>query len=218
MNDLMISRDKFSKFFWDDLIDRSYYFQSPELTRSLEALRIDADYATGSLNAGDCQDVHAVFSYFKPRTVAEIGTFIGRSTHAIASALDAGDIWTCDASNALDLPAPAKPNVTIRQFKKQTSTQMLKIAQQEGMRFGAFYVDGRLSEEDVELMFSVTNFDGGVIVLDDFEGIEKGVANASMIMNAAAKAGGTMALIYPREGGKTAVMLPFTKIRFVPQV
>jgi hypothetical protein len=50
-----------------------------------------------------------------------------------------------------------------------------------------------------------------VFVFDDFEGIEKGVVNAMMVESPG------RVLIYPREGRKTAVSLPFTLLRFVPQ-
>lgn len=216
MNDLMIPRDKFSRFFWEDLIEMQHHYLDPKRLDQLERLREQAYYKTGSLNMADISDVYSVFNYFKPRTVAEVGTFIGRSTMTIADAIGEGAIWTCDASN--DLKLPPCESVAIRQFPKQFSTDMWKAAIAEKKRFEAFYIDGRLGSEDIELIGAITDFSGAMFVLDDFEGVEKGVANASLLLNAAAKVGGTMALIYPRAGGKTAVMLPFNRLRFVPQV
>jgi hypothetical protein len=50
-----------------------------------------------------------------------------------------------------------------------------------------------------------------VFVFDDFEGVEKGVVNAMMVESFA------RALIYPREGRKTAISIPFSLLQIVPQ-
>lgn len=210
MKDFLISRAEFSDFFWSQVgMGRSLQYA---LGQQLEELREQADYNTGSLTDEDIYDLSGLIRLFQPATVCEIGTFIGRSTHAMASSMKAGTIWTCDSSNALDLPPPENA-VTIRQFKKTNSTDMFGKAMAEKMRFDLFYIDGRLVQRDAELMGECMDA-RSIIVLDDFEGIEKGVANASLLLNSVA-AGCT--LIYPKPGRKTAVLLPFTRIRFVPQ-
>jgi hypothetical protein len=72
------------------------------------------------------------------------------------------------------------------------------------------YLDGRIQDEDLQYFPQITH-DQTVFVFDDFEGIEKGVVNAMMLD------GANRLLIYPREGRKTAVSLPFTLLQFVPQ-
>jgi predicted O-methyltransferase YrrM len=212
MNDFKISRAAFSEFFWQQVgMGRSLPYG---LGVELEELREQADYNTGSLSDEDVYDLSALVRYFEPTVVCEIGTFIGRSTHTIADNMKAGVIWTCDGSNALDLPAPENKNVTIRQFKKTSSTEMFAKAMTERQKFDLFYIDGRLSQRDIELMAECVDFTRAVIVLDDFEGVEKGVANASMLLSSVAA---DFTLIYPKPGRKTAVLLPFTRIRFVPQ-
>lgn len=213
MNDFKISRTDFSRFFWDVVGSGSYTIK--EIDEMLDDLRADADYNTGSLSDEDVHDVTAIVSYFKPKSVCEVGTFIGRSTHAIASSMNEGVIWTCDVSNDLTLPQPTNPKVAIKQFPKTGSTEMLKKAVAAKKRFDMFYIDGRLTEEDADLMQQCTDMVGAFIVLDDFEGVEKGVANASMLLNTMA---GGCTLIYPRPRNKTAVLLPFNRVRFVPQV
>lgn len=212
MNDFKISRAAFSEFFWQQVgIGRSLPYA---LGQQLEELRAQADYNTGSLTDDDIYDLSALVRYFEPTVVCEIGTFIGRSTHTIADNMKAGVIWTCDGSNALDLPAPENKNVTIRQFKKTSSTEMFAKAMTERQKFDLFYIDGRLSQRDVELMADCM-YNRSVIVLDDFEGVEKGVANASMLLSSVAA---DFTLIYPKLERKTAVLLPLERIRFVRQV
>jgi hypothetical protein len=67
-----------------------------------------------------------------------------------------------------------------------------------------------LSQSDAEPLSKIVH-DKTVFVLDDFEGIEKGVTNA-MMLEAPSRV-----LIYPREGRKTAVSLPIGVIQLVPQ-
>jgi hypothetical protein len=72
------------------------------------------------------------------------------------------------------------------------------------------YLDGRLQREDLELFHKIVH-DQTIFVFDDFVGIEKGVVNAMMVESPG------RVLIYPREGKRTAVSLPFTMLQFVPQ-
>jgi hypothetical protein len=55
-----------------------------------------------------------------------------------------------------------------------------------------------------------------VILLDDFEGVEKGVSNAQLLILSTEFSGHM--LIYPRTPhGKTAIMLPISMLQFVVQ-
>jgi hypothetical protein len=72
------------------------------------------------------------------------------------------------------------------------------------------YLDGRLSPDDFEPLSKITH-DKTVFVLDDFEGIEKGIANALMLEHP------SRVLIYPRADNKTAVSMPVGLIQLVPQ-
>lgn len=217
MNDLLIPRSKFSEFFWQVLEPkRNMWPVSYALLEELDALRAQADYNTGSLSQDDICDLHNIVAYFKPARVAEIGTFIGRSTMAMAYAMDGGEIWTCDASN--DLKLPEHPNTRIRQFPKTNSIGMLDKAAVEKVQFDLVYIDGRITEQDVKMIIAREPIGGSIMVLDDFEGIEKGVSNAALLLNGLTGNGWQQTLIYPRRGGKTALILPFSRLKFVNQV
>lgn len=159
----------------------------------LEALRTKADYNTGSISAGAAWSLYSLVRHFGLTRAIEVGTFIGRSTLAMASAMDdggrPGEIFTCDLSNALDLPWAGQTRIT--QFKAATSTVML------GQLDGAFdlaFLDGRLQGDDVERLEQLLSPDA-LIALDDFEGMEKGVANLSLLRRTARFR--SHALIYP---------------------
>ena len=217
MNNLLIPRSKFSEFFWQVIEPkRNMWPVSYDLLEQLEGLRTQADYNTGTLSQDDICDLHNIVAYFKPERVAEIGTFIGRSTMAMAYAMDGGEIWTCDVSNNITLPE--HPRTRIKQFPKTVSVDMLEAATKDRVAFDLFYIDGRINEQDAKLMMRCERFEGAIIVLDDFEGIEKGVSNASLMLNALGQQGWQQTLIYPRRGGKTALILPFERLKFVNQV
>jgi hypothetical protein len=72
------------------------------------------------------------------------------------------------------------------------------------------YLDGRLSQQDVEPLNKIIH-EKTVFVMDDFEGVEKGVVNAMMLESVG------RVLIYPREGRKTAISIPLTVLQIVPQ-
>ena len=60
------------------------------------------------------------------------------------------------------------------------STDMLKKILEEGKKVDLIFIDGRVANEDCNLLAQVMN-EGCVIILDDFEGVEKGVMNAMML-------------------------------------
>ena len=80
----------------------------------------------------------------------------------------------------------------------------------KGVKADLVYLDGRLSEKDIEPLLKIIHGQT-VFVLDDFEGTEKGVANALMLESPNA------VLIYPRNGNKTAMVLPVGMIQLVRQ-
>ncbi len=119
--------------------------------------------------------LYAIVRYFKLERALEVGTFIGRSASAIGSGMDdagvQGEVFTCDFSNAMAVPWSGRSR--LRQFPKTSSTDMLK--QLDGV-FDFVFLDGRLTAEDLPLLDGLMTPDT-IIGLDDFEGMEKGVAN-----------------------------------------
>ena len=209
MNTLQIGRARFSRFFWeiiDDKISEYPYEAIEKIIEDQQHLREEADYNTGSLPCDDAVDLYKLIHFFKPRTIAEVGTFIGVSTRVMNLAMERlVDIYTCDQSNNINLDIP-----NIFQYPAQSSHKMFTDLAEKEVKVDLVYLDGRLGQEDFEPLSKIVH-DKTVFVLDDFEGIEKGVANA-MMLEAPSRV-----LIYPREGRKTAVSLPIGIIQLVPQ-
>jgi hypothetical protein len=90
------------------------------------------------------------------------------------------------------------------------SPDMFKDMANKEVKVDLVYLDGRLGQDDIEPLSKIIH-DKTVFVMDDFEGTEKGVANAMMLESP------NRVLIYPREGRRTAVSLPFTMLQVVPQ-
>jgi predicted O-methyltransferase YrrM len=174
-----LSSQLFSEAFWRGVFAESDFFkpiqkQFENDSLGLESLRGQADYNTGSISAFSAWGLFLVCHYFKVRRAFEVGTFIGRSTMSIAKAMNlygGGEIHTCDLSN--DINIFQYPPTKIVQYKKQTSDQMLSALTGQ---FDFAFIDGRLSDVDISKMAQLLTNDA-IIVLDDFEGMEKGVAN-----------------------------------------
>lgn len=209
MNAVQIGRERFSNIFWDIVDDKvsDYPYESIEkIIYQQQSLRAEAEYNTGSLPYDDAVELYKLVKFFKPNVIAEVGTFIGVSTMAMNLAMNRlVDIYTCDVSNDINLEVP-----NIFQYPKTSSTDMFKDMANKKVGVDFMYLDGRLQREDFDEFPKIIH-DQTIFVFDDFVGIEKGVVNAMMLESP------SRVLIYPREGRKTAVSLPFTLLQFVPQ-
>ena len=209
---LNFNRRQISRLFWETI--ESYHFHTLPPDDYFEGLRDQATYNTGSLHREDMGDIMDITAYFRPTLIAEVGTFIGRSTYSLAvGAGDKATVYTCDASNNIQLPPMPEKAARVVQFPNTTSTDMFKSLlanHQLDRKIDLFYIDGRVSEADKLLMIGLSN-DRTIIVLDDFEGVEKGVANALLLGEA------KHLLIYPRRGAKTAVLLPAAMLKLTAQ-
>ena len=209
MNSIQIGRQRFSNIFWGIVDERVYDYPYETIEKIIweqQKLRSEADYNTGSVPYDDAIELYKLAKFFQPKVIAEVGTFIGISTVTMNLAMERlVDIYTCDHSNNINLDIP-----NIFQYPKQTSTQMFKDMAEKKVGVDLLYLDGRLQQEDFQYFPQIIH-DQTIFVFDDFEGTEKGVVNALMLE------GANRLLIYPREGRKTAVSLPFTLLQFVPQ-
>lgn len=182
---IRLSISRLSKLIWEIIFDEKEFITNKEIDEfntnsiALEALRAEADYNTGSVSISQAYLLYLITQFFKPKRVIEVGTFIGRSTIAMAQAMDKycseGEIFTCDASNSIELPWKGTTKIT--QFKKQTSVAMFQ--QLDGV-YDFLFLDGRVVDEDLINMDRLIT-DKSIIVLDDFEGIEKGVINLTYL-------------------------------------
>lgn len=206
---LQIGRDRFSKFVWEIMegeLEDSPHTAIDNILRNQSLLRAGANYNTGSLAYDDAFDLYTIINYFKPRVVAEVGTFIGVSTSVIYDASKGRvEIHTCDHSNDIKLDIPK-----VIQYPLTSSLQMFERLKIKGITPDLVYLDGRLTKNDVAEI-STEQYSDTVFVLDDFEGTEKGVSNALLLERS------NTTLIYPRNGNKTAILIPYSRIEFVRQ-
>lgn len=202
MNNININRSRFSEIAWEIIFENSLIHAqclrnelfSQSLT--LDELRTQADYDTGSISSSAIWTLFSACSFFKPKIIAEVGTFIGKSTFAMACALDTAhtnesNIFTCDFSNSITLEFTTRTK--IRQFKKKSSTDMFSTMLNEGVICDLLVLDGRLQNQDYSLLLEILHSDA-IILLDDFEGTEKGVVNAQQLMRTLQ---GSHLLVYP---------------------
>jgi hypothetical protein len=131
----------------------------------------------------------AIAKYFAPISVCEVGTYIGRSTLCIAEGAGSSlkEINTCDFSfDTFNLSADNLAIHTnfskIKYHPKTSSTEMLKIflEKNSNQKVDFFFIDGRLSKDDLNYISELKS-DDAVFILDDFEGVEKGVANSLLL-------------------------------------
>ena len=95
MEKIRINRSRLSDIIWRSVFEnsscqsaslRAELFQKSE---SLDDLRVHASYNTGSIGSGAIWALFSLCLFFKPKAIAEIGTFIGKSTFSMACAMDA---------------------------------------------------------------------------------------------------------------------------------
>lgn len=210
MNPIQIGRKRLSEIVWSIIDEKigDFPFETIEkIVEDQQKLRAEATFNTGSLPYDDAIELYKIVKLFKPKIIAEVGTFIGVSTNVMYEAMKGEvDIYTCDMTNNINLNLPFH----VYQYPKIASHEMFEDMRMRGAVPDLVYLDGRLGQQDVEPLNKIVYADT-VFVLDDFEGTEKGVANAMMLESP------NRVLIYPREGRKTAISLPFTMLQVVPQ-
>lgn len=135
-----------------------------------EGYRPLMQYNTGSLSLANATALWLITHEHAPKTIFEIGTFIGKSLSTMLSAAPGVEVWTVDSSNDFP-PDLASPNIHPHPHKKSSTVLT-------GMEtpIDLFFLDGRLQPTDIDHMARLTS-PKSIIVLDDFEGTEKGVAN-----------------------------------------
>ncbi len=230
MNPVRISTYEFSKCFWNKIFEHSSSWLRErnklfDTMSRLNALERQAQKPTGSIPPFSCFALYGLARYFQPTNILEIGTYIGKSTLSMAHGVDRRgvEIHTCDISN--DLTLPNNTECTIVQYNEASNSMLDKIIEDDSIRFDMVNLDGRITQEDIDKLSGILT-DDAVICLDDFEGIEKGVANYSMLR--ATDRFSRYALIYPPQdsiitamqftgNSTTAVMIPMKLISFVSQ-
>ena len=133
---------------------------------------------TGSMSLEATKLLWLLGRYFSPRVAVEVGTYIGRSTAALfmGARPEIEKLYTCDATFDAWDPGHLASAGEIEYFGKTTSTQMFENLLSRGVKADLFFLDGRLQDADLNLLQSMTH-SKTVFLLDDFEGLEKGIIN-----------------------------------------
>lgn len=137
-------------------LSKAFWNSVPQEDLGLRNKPRDINPQNASYLIGLCQKLEV-------RTVVEIGT--GVSTVLMSQVVE--QIWTGDRDE-VNLKAE---NVT--QFRGDSTDFLKSLKEQPDL----FFIDARLHARDFNLVKDLSREDT-VYVLDDFEGIEKGVANA----------------------------------------
>jgi len=179
-----LNRKRTSRIIWETLLENTV--SQPKIPwvdqlNMLDALRTTAQAPTGSISLAAFWCLYSVVQAVKPKVVAEVGTYIGKSTLALVSS--GATVYTCDHSNDIKLP------FKVTQYPMTSSTQMFEQLQPS---IDLLFLDGRLEKGDLPHIGRLLH-DRSIVALDDFEGLEKGVANAQRFTYQGA------VLVYPAE-------------------
>lgn len=178
-----LNRKRTSRIIWETLLENVVsHPKAPwvEQLNMLDALRATAK-PTGSVSFATFWCLYAVVQAYKPKRIAEVGTYIGKSTLALVSG--GAEVHTCDYSNDVKLP------FKVNQYPMTSSTDMFAKLQPA---IDLLFLDGRLEKDDLGHIGRLLHSQS-IVALDDFEGIEKGVANAMRFTYQGAM------LVYPPE-------------------
>jgi len=189
MNDLYLSETMIAKIFWTELQSETLKQMA---TRDLveyifphaDAIAHSYPSRTGSISRKSAELIWLLARYFEPKSIAEVGTYIGRSTLSLYKGAEQtlASLSTCDVSfsawRAPDNDAKSK----IRYFGKTGSQEMFKALADEGAKIDLFMLDGRITAPDLELIEQLYT-PKSVFIVDDFEGVEKGVENVFLLRN-----------------------------------
>lgn len=230
MEQIRINRSSISKVIWGNILSSVAHVDREFLSDPLDFLnskRANAAYNTGSINFTNAWCLYVLTRYLKPAFVAEVGTFIGRSTMAMAEGMQAAMvdnpvIHTCDSSNDINLKDVI--DIDLVQYPKTSSTDMLRSLVNDSKKVDMFFFDGRISELDLAYIEQLRH-ESTVLAFDDFEGVEKGAIN---VLNLSHLLNSGYTLMYPPdtqllwehglfEPSNLAVMFPFKSLAFVPQ-
>ncbi len=236
MKTININSYDLSLLFWKKILDNSFlkiqsmqkdFFKNID---SLDSLRSQSSYNTGSISSTTAWLLYSTTIFFKPKKILEIGSFIGKSTFSMAYAADdylsegKCEIYCCDYSNEINFPNLTK--TTIKQFHKTSSTEMIKQLE-ENIIIDFVHLDGRLENEDCSILKNKIS-ENTLFLIDDFEGNEKGVVNLFSLINNNLISRNTHCVIYPLENeiaakynlvekSTTAVILPIKLLKITNQ-
>ena len=236
MQNFNINPNDLSYIFWNKVLNNAFLKQKTiqqdffKKIDSLDKLRKESDYNTGSISSSASWSLFSAVLFFKPKIIVEVGSFIGKSTISMALAADFNlsqntcEIYCCDHSNEIVFPDIS--DTSIKQFHKTSSTEMLKSFSSD-TKFDIVHLDGRLKQEDFNLLKNNIT-EKTIFILDDFEGIEKGVINYFNLISSSLISRKSHLLINPLskevaiqygllERSTSAILIPTNYINFTSQ-
>lgn len=238
MKTININRHNLSQIIWRRIYEHAQtvdYARSEVMAMAHDLIKLQdkADIQTGSISAASVWTLMATAHYFEPKIIAEVGTYIGRSTYALSEGMTLANvlepvIYTCDYTN--DIPIDDEPNFATCQtyvcrYPRTSSSTMFDDLVSKEIQADMIFLDGRINEIEIPKIEKVMH-KNTVIVLDDFEGIEKGVANYSILQKLTPYY--SHILVYPpdretlarfglRDQCTTALVIPNTLFRITAQ-
>ena len=150
-----------------------------------------------AINYRTMMALYALCNSLNPKLVFEVGTYSGRSAMVMACF---AKVHTCDISSIN--ASFGEYDVT---FHHGTSTQMFEVMTEKP---DMLFLDGRLQKDDLTHLSRLLTKDT-VIVVDDFEGVEKGVCNMQIL--------NPPCLMYPPPGTTLAVGLGAVYVKLTRQ-
>lgn len=179
---LYLSESMIAGAFWPQLQAAACAKEAASDSESIQSisnvLARDFPGETGSMSPEATKLLWLLGRYFSPKVVIEVGTYIGRSTAALYMGARPviEKLYTCDATFDVWDPGHLASAGEIEYFGKTTSTQMFEHLVAIGVKADLFFLDGRLQDADLTFLQGMTH-DKTVFILDDFEGLEKGIIN-----------------------------------------
>lgn len=135
-----------------------------------------------STSIRDCIYLHYLVKNVKPKKILEIGTWIGKSTYALALAGDPAEVHTIDKWAFMNMWVEI-PNKTHNIFRYDMTS--LEFFKQNKNEFDFMFIDGNIDQEDIKEIFDCTPNKFNVVFhdfyVDDPE--DKGTKNVYEFMN-----------------------------------
>jgi len=142
--------------FWDSVLpsppNAEWMTRVSELAAEASQRRSKADYNTGSIAWMEAYQLCALANHLQAKTVIEVGTFIGTSTHALGMGSNVEVVYTCDSSNNC---CPATDKIKPHPFTG--SIDMLNSLLKLGVKADLCFFDGHLKRVDCDALKGLTH-------------------------------------------------------------